>query len=102
MATLMVLYHTPEDPAAFDTHYDDVHIPLAKNIPGLRAYEISDGTVSTPDGPAPYHLIAELSFDSVDAIKAGLGSKEGGTAVADLANFATGGATVLIYDTKDA
>ncbi len=100
MAQLVVLYHNPEDSSAFDAHYASVHIPLAKSIPGLRDYQISDGPARTPDGQSPYHLIATLTFDSVDAIKAGLSSKEGGAAVADLGNFATGGATVLMFDTK--
>jgi len=100
MAELLVLYHPPEDPSVFDEHYASVHIPLAKNIPGLRDYRISDGPVSTPDGQSPYRLVASLSFDSLDAIKAGLSSKEGGEAVADLGTFATGGATILMYETK--
>ena len=101
MAQLMVLYHTPEDSSAFDAHYARVHIPLAKSIPGLRDYQISNGPASTPDGHSPYHLIATLTFDSVDAIKAGLSPKEGGAAGADLGNFATGGANGRMFVTSD-
>jgi uncharacterized protein (TIGR02118 family) len=34
MARLVVLYKTPRDAAAFDKHYFDRHVPLAKKIPG--------------------------------------------------------------------
>ena len=33
MAEVVVLYKTPKDPAAFDKHYAETHIPLAKKIP---------------------------------------------------------------------
>jgi uncharacterized protein (TIGR02118 family) len=73
MAHLVVMYKTPKDTAAFDKHYFETHVPIAKKIPGLRKYEVSHGPVATPAGPSAYHLIATLYFDSLDAIKAGFG-----------------------------
>ena len=35
MAQLVVMYKTPRDAAAFDKHYAEKHIPIAKKIPGL-------------------------------------------------------------------
>ncbi len=35
MAQVVVMYKTPKDTAAFDKHYSEIHIPLAKKIPGL-------------------------------------------------------------------
>ena len=69
MAQLAVLYKTPTDPAAFDKHYAEKHIQIAKKIPGLRKYEISQGPVATPTGPSGYHLVALLHFDNVAAIQ---------------------------------
>ena len=69
MARLVVMYKTPRDVAAFDKHYTEKHIPLAKKIPGVRKYEISKGGVATPGGPAPYHLIAILHFDDMAAVQ---------------------------------
>ena len=101
MASLVVLYKTPKDPVAFDKHYSEIHIPLAKKIPGLRKYEVSKGPVGTPAGPSGFHLIATLHFDDVAAVKAGFGSPEGKAAGADVAKFATGGADMIIFDTKE-
>ena len=36
-----VLYHQPDDRAAFDRYYEETHIPLATKIPGLRSYTVS-------------------------------------------------------------
>jgi uncharacterized protein (TIGR02118 family) len=101
MAKLIVLYKTPADPAAFDAHYASTHIPLAKQMPGVTRYEISTGPVATPQGASPYHLAAVISFDNIEALRAGLGSPEGKAAARDLGNFAQAGAEMLIFDTKD-
>lgn len=102
MTKLLVLYNQPGDPAAFADYYRSTHIPLAKKIPGLRSFEVSEGEVRTPEGAAPYHFIAQLSFDSAEALQAGLQSPEGVATAQDVANFATAGATLLIYETREA
>ena len=99
MAQLLVLYNTPADTAAFDSYYHQTHVPLAKKIPGLRGYTINDGGVQAIAGTAPY-LVATLSFDSMADIQAALVSAEGQAAAADLPNFASAGATLLIFDSK--
>jgi uncharacterized protein (TIGR02118 family) len=100
MALLTVMYKTPRDTAAFDKHYFEKHIPLAKKIPGLKKYEVSRGAVATPAGPSNYHLIALLHYDDVAAIQKGFASPEGRAAVADVQNFATGGVDILMFDTR--
>ena len=101
MAQLVVMYKTPKDVAAFDAHYFGKHIPIAKKIPGLRKYDVSSGTVGTPAGPAPFHLIATLHFDTLADIQKAFGSPEGIAAAADVQTFATGGADMLMFDTRD-
>jgi uncharacterized protein (TIGR02118 family) len=102
MAQLVVMYKTPKDAAAFDKYYADKHIPLAKKIPGLRKYEVSTGVVAMPAGPSGYHLIAMLTFDNLAAIQTAFGTPEGQAAGADVQNFATGGADMLMFDTEPA
>lgn len=99
MAQLLVLYNSPADPAAFDRYYRETHIPLAKKMPGLRSYSVSRGPVQAPMGTAP-HLVAVLDFDSMAGLSAALNSPEGQAAAADVPNFASGGATILIYDSQ--
>jgi uncharacterized protein (TIGR02118 family) len=102
MAQLVVMYKTPKDAAAFDKHYVEKHIPLAKKIPGVRKYEISKGPVATPAGPSGYHLVATLQFDDLAAIQKAFGSAEGQAAVADVKTFATGGVDIFMFDTQSA
>jgi len=99
MAHVLVLYGTPADPAAFDRYYHETHIPIANKIPGLRSYLISNGSVQALAGSAPY-LVANLTFDSMADINTALASPEGQATAADLPNFASGGATLLVYDSK--
>ena len=101
MAKLYAMYKHPADPAAFDRYYYATHVPIAKKAPGLRHYEVTSGNVAAVGGGgAPYHLIAVLTFDSLDAIGAALVSPEGQATAADLANFATGGVDLYMADTR--
>ncbi|MCE6949584.1 EthD family reductase [Cereibacter sphaeroides] len=102
MARLLVMYRKPEDEAAFDRHYSDIHIGLAQKMPGLKGYEISRGPVQSPGGPSPYHLVAILTFDDTAAVTAALESPEGQAAVEDVGRFATGGVDILIFDDQPA
>ena len=101
MTQLLVLYNPPTDPAAFDHYYHGTHVPIARRIPGLRSYSINNGPVQALAGSAPY-LVAILNFDSMADLNAALASPEGQAAAADVRNFASGGATLLIYDSKPA
>jgi uncharacterized protein (TIGR02118 family) len=101
MAQLIAMFHPPVDPAAFDAYYVPKHIPLTKRVPGLKRLEISTGPVMTPTGPAPYHLVGVSTFDSLADLQAGLDSPEGKTTAEDLANFATGGVTILIWEHQE-
>jgi uncharacterized protein (TIGR02118 family) len=100
MATLVALYKKPTDAKAFDEYYRSTHIPLAKTIPGLRRFEVSNGAVGTPAGESPYHMVAVLTFDSVGALEQGLGSAEGQATARDIGNFAQAGAELLVFDSK--
>lgn len=83
MVKLIVLYAHPEDAAAFDRHYAEVHVPLARKIPGLRRMELAR-VKGSPGGQPRYHLVAELYFDDMGALEAGLKSPEGKAAGKDI------------------
>ena len=100
-AKLLVLYKHPENPEHFQKHYFGIHVPLAKRVPGLERYEVSAGPVATPQGASQYHLVAELTFDSMATIGKALSSPEGQVVGSDLANFAAAGVDLLVYETKE-
>ena len=101
MAHVVVMYKTPKDTAAFDKYYFSTHVPIAKKIPGLKKFEVSQGPVATPAGPSAFHLIATLHFDNLAAVQAGFGSAEGKAAAADVQKFATGGADMILFDNRE-
>lgn len=97
MAKLLVLYRKPQDAARFRKYYEEVHIPLARKISLLRKFEVSAGPIGSAQGESDYVLAATLTFDSLADLQAAMASPEGMAAGADLANFADGGAEMLIY-----
>jgi uncharacterized protein (TIGR02118 family) len=100
MAKLIATYGKPTDPEVFAAHYEAVHAPLARRIPGLQAFEVSEGPIMTPAGPSDAHFIAILTFADMAALQAAMASPEGQAAAADVANFATGGATLTLFATR--
>jgi uncharacterized protein (TIGR02118 family) len=95
MPRLIALYNVPDDPAAFDAHYRDVHSSIVARYPGLR-----DVRLTTPVGvagrPAPFHLLAEMSFDTDEDLEAALVSDAGTESARDLRNFAGAGVTLFV------
>jgi len=98
---LVVSYGLPTDPAAFDAYYRDVHAPLALAQPGLIGFTYGHAKALDPRQEAPY-FVAELDFESEEAMGASLASPEGRAAGKDVANFATGGVTFMTVDVQQA
>ena len=103
MLKLTVLYTPPSDVAAFDEHYLSVHLPLARQVPGLLRAETSV-CVATPDGsPVPYHRIAELYFEDAEAMNAGLSTDVGRRTAQDAAELVarTGSTVTMVVSQLD-
>ncbi len=80
-ARFLVIYDTPSDVEAFERHYNDVHLPLAKQYPGLRRFTRShEPAVVIGDG---CHMVVMLDWDDIGALQAALGSEIGQRAAED-------------------
>ena len=103
MAGMVVIYKQPVDTQAFDKHYFETHIPLAKKIPGLRKYEVSRGPITAVAGPPDVYLIATLHFDDLDAMKKGMASPEGKATGADRRLYAPdeSGVQIFLFDSME-
>jgi uncharacterized protein (TIGR02118 family) len=103
MARMVVIYRTPKDVAAFDKHYFETHVPLAKKLPGLRKYEVSQGPIATPAAAADFHLAVTLHFDDMTAIQNAFTSEEGRAAAADRRRFAPDDnqLIMLLFDSRE-
>ena len=96
---VIVLYNQPKDTAAFEKYYAEKHVPLfaahAQEI-GVRRAELVKFAV-TIDGQVPaLYREADLRFESRQALEKGIATPGFKAVAGDLANFATGGVTVLI------
>ena len=84
-ARFLALYETPADPEAFDRHYREVHIPLGHRLPGLRRYAVGRDVAAVRG--APYYLVAELEWDTMEELRAAFASPEGRATAADAARL---------------
>lgn len=74
-ARFLALYETPADPEAFDRHYREIHSPLG------RRYTVGRDAAAVRG--APYYLVAELDWDTMDELRAAFASPEGRATAAD-------------------
>jgi len=95
MLKLTVLYGHPKSPEDFEKYYEEKHGPIASKMKGVLRFEITKFSTG-PDGSRPaYYRMAELYFEGPNQMQAAIASPEGKAAISDIANFATGGATVI-------
>ncbi|KSZ56608.1 ethyl tert-butyl ether degradation protein EthD [Rhodococcus pyridinivorans KG-16] len=94
MYRVTIVYNQPADPAAFDEYYSTKHLPLVRDIPHVQKFGF--GRCESLDGnpPAAYAL-AELYFATKEDAARGFASSQGQSAAGDVANFASGGVSLL-------
>ena len=95
MVKLMALYRHPEDKEAFDKHYEDIHTPLTKKIPGLKQMKVSH-IVGSPQGDSDYYLMAEMYYEDHAAMKKAMKTEEAKASAKDLQSFAGDLVTMMI------
>lgn len=97
MYLVTVAYGLPTNRDAFDKHYTEIHVPLIDALPGVA--HLATGKCEPLDGqPLTTYRVAVLTFENRDAAGAALGSTAGQSAAADIAAFATGGASMSFVD----
>lgn len=82
MVRLIVMYEKPSDVEAFDRHYREVHVPLAKKLAGLRRFTLGRRGVSVRG--EPFHLAAELDWEDMTAVQRAFQSPEGQATAQDV------------------
>ncbi len=100
-AKIIVLFGKPTDPKLFDRQYWDDHIPIAKQMPGLRKYTVHK-VLSAPRGEPAYYQVAELEFDNMNSLKNAIASQPGKDSGRHGIKIATGGMTFLYAESKEA
>ena len=86
---MVVVYRRPDlTPEQFRRHFEQIHGPLARNLPGLKKYvQNYVGADSSRESPG-WDAIVELYFDNRGAMEAAWASPQGAASDADLPLFA--------------
>jgi uncharacterized protein (TIGR02118 family) len=84
-ARFLALYEAPADPEGFDRHYREVHIPLLRQLRGLRRYSVAQDVTALHG--ARYYLVTELEWDTMDELRAAFAAPEGQATAADAARL---------------
>ena len=101
MAKIIVLFGRPKDPELFEKQYWEDHVPMAKQMPGLRKYTVHK-VVSAPRGEPAYYQVVELEFDNMDSLRKAIESQAGRDSGRHGVKIATGGMTFLYTESKEA
>lgn len=95
-ASLWILYPHPANPGEFDRAYREEHLTLAaKELTGVVAVT-TNPVLGTPAGKAPYHLVTEVKFESLDALQTCAASPGGQKTIAHAQKLSTGGAPLFL------
>ena len=101
MFKVTVLYHHPKDTQQFEEYYSQKHLPVARQMPELSKVELTKFESGPGAAKPAYYRMAELYFHAKKTMEETMGSPEGQATIDDLANFATGGVTILLGDVEE-
>jgi uncharacterized protein (TIGR02118 family) len=96
----LVLYDRPDDVDAFERHYREVHIPLAKKLPGLKRYTVGRSPAAIRGGEPPY-LVGELEWEDMASMRHAFESAEGQATADDVTKMAPDGVRSMIYEVEE-
>jgi 4-carboxymuconolactone decarboxylase len=99
MHRVLALYTAPKDPTHFKKYYEETHLPLIGQLPGLLWSRYSFA-IEAVGGPSPYFCIWEGEFAGEAAMKAAMESSAGQKMAADVPNYSASGVTVIHFDVK--
>jgi uncharacterized protein (TIGR02118 family) len=93
---VVILYGKPKEKAKFVAYYTSSHVPLALTLPALQSTDYGP-LLGLPGGASGDDFwFAVLRYAGGDDMQASLASDEGKAVLADVTNFATGGATIYL------
>ncbi len=100
-AHLLIMYPHPKDAKEFDRAYREEHLPYAgPKLKGATGV-VTKRVVGPSFAPPPYHLISDVSFPTIETLKATAASS-GKEALAHAASISSGGAPTIVVVTDDA
>ena len=100
-AKLIVAYPQPKDVEAFDTVYQNEHVPLAVAKLAGKTKIVSTKILQSPQGTPPFYRIAEVHFPSMEVLQQCAESAGGKETLAHAAKISSGGPPVIMVAEED-
>ena len=100
-AKLMVAYPHPKDVEAFESVYQNEHVPLAIAKLAGKTKIVSTKILQSPQGIPPFYCIAEVHFPSMEALQQCAESAGGKETLAHAAKISSGGPPVIMVAEED-
>jgi uncharacterized protein (TIGR02118 family) len=102
MVKLAIFLHKRADLTVdeFERYWREIHAPIAAQLPGLRKYVQGYRLPVAVPFPATCDAVAELWFDSVEALATAMNSQQERAAAADAANFIDLARTSMVVVTE--
>jgi uncharacterized protein (TIGR02118 family) len=97
---LFAIYQKPADEEAFWKHYNEVHTPLARKVPGMTSFKVNK-VVGSPMGEPPCYIIVEMAWADQASFEAAMRSPENAAAAADAGQMAPGLVQLAIATCED-
>ena len=95
-AKLIVIYPRPKDIEAFESVYQNEHVPLAVARLGGKTKIVASKVLDSPQGVPPFHRIVEVHFPSLGALQECAASEGGKEALAHAVSISSGGTPVFL------
>lgn len=99
LVKMIALFQRPANVEEFLVHYEQIHLPLIRQMPGLRKLSLHRMYDARGGEPNPF-LMAEMYFDSRESLLASLKSPEGRAGGKDLQEFADGMVQIMLADVE--
>lgn len=96
---MIALFQRPHNVDEFLEHYEGTHLPMIRQMPGLRKLELHR-MYDAQGGEANPFLMAEMYFDSRESLLESMKSPEGRAGGKDLQEFASGLVQIMLADVE--
>jgi len=97
---LIVAYPQPKDASAFETIYQQEHVPMAiANLHGKTKMVATK--ILSPEGESPFYCVAEVHFPSLEVLQRCAASVGGKETLAHAVKISSGGPPVIMIAEED-
>jgi len=101
-AHLLILYPHPQNTEQFERAYREEHLPYAGPRLAGATSVVTKHVVGPAFAPPPYHLMSDVSFPTIETLKACAASTGGQEALAHAGSISSGGAPTILVVTDNA